>query len=86
MIRIVLEELLIFLIPFVLFAAVLVIGRKNPFRLEAWTERVFLLAVAGLVCVIVGFVATGILAERSTGSIYEPAHLENGRLVPGRFR
>jgi hypothetical protein len=85
-IRIVLQELAIFLVPFVLFALVLVIGRKNPFRLEAWTERLFQLAVAGLLCVILGFVITGIFAERSTGSIYEPAHMENGRLVPGRFR
>jgi hypothetical protein len=27
----------------------------------------------------------GFTAERSTG-IYEPAHMEDGRLVPGRVR
>jgi hypothetical protein len=86
MIRIVTQELLIFLVPFGLYALVLLIGRRNPFRLAAWSERVFHLALAGLVCVIVGFVITGIVAERKTGQVYEPAHLENGRLVPGRFR
>lgn len=86
MIRIAVQELLIFFVPFALFALVLVIGRRNPFELAAWSERVFQLALAGVVCVILGFVITGFLAERSTGQIYEPAHLENGRLVPGRFR
>ena len=85
MIRVLIEGFLTFLIPFVLFGIVLVIARRNPFRREAWAERVLVLAIAGIACVIAGLVLTGILAERATG-IYEPAHMENGQLVPGRFR
>jgi multisubunit Na+/H+ antiporter MnhB subunit len=85
MIRALAEAILVFLIPFVLFGLVLVASGRNPLQRDAWTQRALVLVAAGLGCVIAGFVISGFLAERPTGT-YEPAHMENGQLVPGRFR
>jgi multisubunit Na+/H+ antiporter MnhB subunit len=85
MIRAILEEVLLFLVPFVVFGAILAAMRRNPFRLESWSKRGLALTIAGLLVAIAGLILFGFTAERSTG-IYEPAHMENGRLVPGRVR
>jgi multisubunit Na+/H+ antiporter MnhB subunit len=85
MIRAILEEVLLFLVPFVVFGAILVAMRRNPFRLESWSKRGLALTIAGLLFAIAGLILFGFTAERSTG-VYEPAHMENGRLVPGRVR
>jgi hypothetical protein len=84
MIRAVLEEALLFLAPFVVFGLILVAMRRNPFRIESWSKRAMALTIAGLLCAILGLVVVGVLADRPTG-VFEPAHMENGRLVPGRF-
>jgi multisubunit Na+/H+ antiporter MnhB subunit len=85
MIRAVIEEVLLFLVPFVAFGLILVAMRRNPLRLESWSKQGLALTIAGLLVAIAGLVVFGFTAERSTG-IYEPAHMEDGRLVPGRVR
>jgi hypothetical protein len=52
---------------------------------EFWSERAIILAITGLACVIVSLVAGALLADRPTGP-FVPAHEENGRIVPGRFK
>jgi purine-cytosine permease-like protein len=84
MARTIIEELLLFVLPFLAFAGYLVVRRRNPFDVEHWQGRVFWLSVAGLVLGIAGLIAAGVMAERHTGS-YDPPHVEGGRLVPGRF-
>lgn len=85
MIRAVLQELGIFLVPFALFAVVLVLQRRHVLHLESWSSSFIGLAVAGMALVIGGFVLTGIFAPRHTGP-YVPPHMEDGRPVPGGFR
>jgi hypothetical protein len=85
MIRVVLEQVLLFLLPFALFAAYLVVRRRNPFALSTWSKQTFWLVVAGLACVIGALLFTGITADRQIGA-FEPTHVEDGRVVPGRFR
>ena len=85
MIRAIFGEALLFFLPFALFALFLILTRRNPLRLAAWSESTAWLVIAGLVCVIVGLVVTGITSERQAGA-FEPPHMENGRLVPGQFR
>jgi hypothetical protein len=85
MIRMVFGEALLFFLPFALFAVFLILRRRNPFRVAAWSESTAWLVIAGLVCVVLAFLYTGITAERQTGA-FEPPHLENGRVVPGQFR
>ncbi len=85
MIRAVFGEALLFLVPCVLFALFLVIQRRNPLLWSHWSGPSFYLTAAGLGLVVVSFIVGGITAERREGP-FEPTHLENGRVVPGRFQ
>jgi phosphoglycerol transferase MdoB-like AlkP superfamily enzyme len=85
MTRVILGEALLFFAPFLIFAAYLVIRRRNPFQTAAWEGSISWLAIAGLAIAIGAFVFLGLTAERQTGA-YVPTHLENGRVVPGGFR
>jgi hypothetical protein len=56
-----------------------------PFVAELWTKGVVsTLTVAGLAIAVAGLLLLG-LESRNQGT-YMPAHIENGRLVPGRFQ
>ena len=85
MIRVILEEASIFLIPFVAFAIYLVLRQRNPMRWDAWSDQAFWLVLGGFAFAIAGFVISGIVAPRDTRG-FEPTHVEGGRVVPGRFR
>lgn len=85
MIRAIFGEALLFFLPFALFALFLVLNRRNPLRLAAWSESKVWLVIAGLACVIAALVFTGITSDRETGG-FRPPHVEDGRVVPGQFR
>jgi hypothetical protein len=85
MIRAIFGEALLFFIPFAVFALYLILKRRNPLQLQAWSDSTLWLAIAGLVCVIAALLYTGLTSERRTGA-FEPPHLEDGRVVPGQFR
>lgn len=85
MLRAIIEEVLLFVLPFCIFAGYLIVRRRNPFDVEHWSRHAFWLAVAGLVLVIGILFVEGFVMPRSRGA-YEPPHMENGVLVPGRFR
>lgn len=85
MIRAVFDEGAIFLAPFVLFAIVLMLRREQVLHLPSWTPNVVWLAICGLVLVLASFLLTGFF-ERRPLSGFEPTHIENGQVVPGRFR
>lgn len=85
MTRAIIQELLLFLLPFAAYAIFLLIVRRNPMAWSSWSRHVSWLAIAGLGVLIVSLLAGGFLAERSTG-VYVPSHMENGVLVPGRFQ
>jgi hypothetical protein len=82
MTRTLLEEVLLFLIPFALYAGWLLARRKTPLARAHWDGNVSWLVLAGLAIACGWLFYTGIFAERRTGA-YVPAHMENGRLVPG---
>ena len=85
MTRVIFGEALLFFVPFALFAAYLIARRRNLLAWASWSDQSVMLVIAGLVCVILAFVITGLTTERPTGA-FEPTHLENGRVVPGRFK
>ncbi len=85
MLRNLIEEILLFLLPFAAFASWLIVTKRNPLDFDHWTGRRFLLTAIGLAFAIASFFYAFVTAERHSGS-YEPAHIEDGRLVPGRFR
>lgn len=85
MIRPVLTEIGIFLIPFIAYALFLIATRAGVFAPESWSFKVVgVLTAAALVLLLASLV---LLAQRSgapPGSTYVPAHIENGKLVPGK--
>jgi hypothetical protein len=85
MIRPVLTEIGIFLIPFVVYALFLVATRAGVFTPESWSFKIVgALTAIALVLLLASLV---LLAQRSgapPGSTYVPAHIENGKLVPGK--
>ena len=85
MLRAILEEALLFLVPFGLFALYLVLRRRNPFLWAHWSEQTSWLVIAGLGVAVAALLYTGLTAERHEGG-FVPPHLENGRVVPGQFR
>jgi hypothetical protein len=85
MLRAVVEEALLFLIPFALFALYLALRKRNPFHRVHWDGQGFWLVLAGFLCAGAALLYTGLTAERHKGA-FDPTHLENGRVVPGQFR
>jgi EamA domain-containing membrane protein RarD len=85
MTRAVITEVLIFLVPFALFALFLLARKRNPLQGASWSGNVSWLTLAGLALAIAGLVYMGATSERRQGP-FVPTHLENGRVVPGQFQ
>jgi len=84
MIRPVLTEIGIFLIPFALFALFLFATKNNVTLKSSWPMPVVIrLTVAASALVIASLVLLAQFSGAPPGSTYVPAHIENGRLVPG---
>ena len=84
MIRQIVTELALFIAPFAAYALFLWAARAGVVDVSAWSPpRVMWLTVAALVLVIAGFAVLAQFSGAPPGSTYVPAHMENGRLVPG---
>ena len=83
MIRI-LSEIGIFLIPFAVYALFLVATRNGLMLQSSWPLRIVArLTIGALVLVVGSFLLLAHYSGAPPDSTYIPAHLENGRLVPG---
>jgi hypothetical protein len=85
MIRVILTEGVLFLLPFLAFGLLLVLQRRRVLDIEHWSGPTVWLAMAGLLLVLGSFIYKGFIAERPEGA-FEPAHMQNGEFVPGRFK
>jgi hypothetical protein len=84
MIRPVLTEIGIFLIPFALYALFLLATKSGMLHPGSWPLRVLIrLAIAALLLIIVSLLLLAHFSGAPPSSTYIPAHIENGRLVPG---
>ena len=84
MIRPILTEIGIFLIPFAVYAAFLIATRSGLLVWSSWPLHVIArLTIGALVLVVLSFVMLAHYSGASPDSTYVPAHLENGKLVPG---
>ena len=84
MIRPVLTEIGIFLIPFALYAAFLVATRSGLLVRSSWPLHVVArLLIGALVLVVISFILLAHYSGAPPDSTYIPAHIENGKLVPG---
>jgi hypothetical protein len=85
MIRPVFTEIILFLIPFAVYATFLAATHKGLLDSKSWPlSRIAWLAIAALVMMIGSFVGFAQFGGSPLGSTYTPAHVENGRFVPGR--
>ncbi|MFC0241996.1 DUF6111 family protein [Rhodopseudomonas telluris] len=84
MIRAILTEVGIFLIPFILYAGYLLITRAALTHRSSWPLRtVAWLLIAALALVIISLLLLVHYSGAPPGATYVPAHIEDGRLVPG---
>ena len=87
MIRPVLTELALFVAPFVAYAAFLWLTKAGVLDRASWPPKTLAaLAIAALVLMIGSFVILAHFSGAPPGSTYEPAHVEDGKFVPGRVR
>jgi hypothetical protein len=87
MIRPVATEVLLFLTPFVLYAAFLWATRAGMLDPQHWPlSRVALLAGIALLLMLGSFLVFAHFGGAPVGSTYVPAHIENGKFVPGQTR
>ena len=85
MIRPVLTEVGIFLIPFAVYAMFLVATRSGLLVQSSWPLRTVLrLVVGSLLLVVISFILLAHYSGAPPNSTYVPAHIENGKFVPGR--
>jgi hypothetical protein len=84
MIRPVLTEIALFLTPFVLYAVFLWTTQAGVMDFKSWPLlRVATLAIAALVLMLGSFIFFAHFSGAPPGSNYVPAHMENGKFVPG---
>jgi hypothetical protein len=87
MIRPIATELLLFVTPFVLYAVFLWATRAGVLNVESWPlTRLAWLTMAALVLVLGSFFYFAHFSGAKPGSEYVPAHMENGKFVPGTTR
>ena len=84
MIRPAFTEVGIFLIPFVVYALFLIATRSGLLVQASWPVNVIAkLVIGSLLLVVLSFVLLAQFSGGPPNSTYIPAHIENGRLVPG---
>lgn len=84
MIRPAFTEVLIFLVPFAVYALFLLATRSGLVLQSSWPMHVIAkLAIGSLLLVTVSFILLAHFSGASPNSTYIPAHMENGKFVPG---
>jgi len=84
MIRPVLTEIGIFLIPFAAYVMFLLATRSGVLTASSWPAHLIAKLVLGsLLLVVISFVLLAQFSGAPPDSTYIPAHIENGKLVDG---
>jgi hypothetical protein len=84
MIRPVVTEIGIFLIPFAIYALFLIATRSGLLVQASWPVKIVAkLALGSLLLVVVSFILLAHFSGAPPNSTYVPAHIENGKFVPG---
>ena len=87
MIRPIFTELALFLTPFVVYAIYLLATNSAVLARASWPPKTLAtLAIVALVLMLGSFVYLSHFSGAPPGSTYEPAHMEDGKFVPGRTR
>jgi hypothetical protein len=87
MIRPLLTESVLFLAPFAAYALFLWATRAGVLDPGSWPMTTLgWLVAAALALMVVSFMMIAPFSDSPAGSTYVPAHIENGRFVPGTLR
>jgi heme/copper-type cytochrome/quinol oxidase subunit 3 len=87
MIRPLLTEMALFLAPFVAYAVFLWATRAGVLDPDSWPRsRLAWLTIAALVLLLGSFFVLAQFDHAPPGSTYVPAHVENGKLIPGEAK
>jgi hypothetical protein len=71
----------------VVYALFLWVTRAGVLDRASWPPKVLAtLAIVALVLMIGSFVMLAHFSGAPPGSVYEPAHVEDGKFIPGRTR
>ena len=84
MIRPAFIEIVLFLAPFALYALFLLATRADVLHIKSWPlPRVWVMAIMALTLILASFLYFAHFSGAPPGAVYVPAHMENGKLVPG---
>jgi hypothetical protein len=84
MIRPAFTEIGIFLIPFAVYGLFLFATRSGLLLQASWPLHIIArLALGSLLLVVISFVLLAHFSGGAPNSTYVPAHIENGKFVPG---
>ena len=84
MIRPVFTEIALFAAPFVLYAVFLWATKAGVMDIESWPlSRLAWLTIVALLLVVGSFIFFSHFSGSKPGSEYVPAHIEDGKFVPG---
>jgi hypothetical protein len=87
MIRPIFTEIALFLTPFALYALFLWATKTEIVHPDHWRlSRILSLCIVALLLVLASFLYFANYSGAPVGAVYEPAHIENGKFVPGRTR
>jgi hypothetical protein len=87
MIRPVFTEIVLFLAPFVLYVVFLWATKAGVMHPDSWPiSRIASLAIAALLLMVGSFIYFAHFTGAPPGSTYVPAHMENGKFVPGQAK
>lgn len=87
MIRPFLTEIGLFLTPFVLYGLYLAVTNASVLQPKAWRlSRLAALLAVSLLLMFGSFIILAQFSGAPPGSTYVPAHIDNGKFVPGTTR
>ena len=87
MIRPIFTELLMFLTPFGLYVVFLWATKAGVLHPDSWpVSRIASLTIVALSLMVVTFFYFAEYTGAPPGSTYVPAHIENGKFVPGQTK
>ena len=87
MIRPLATEIVLFLLPFVLYGVFLWATKAGVMHPDSWpVSRIAWLLIAALSLMVGSFIYFANYTGSPVGSDYEPAHIEDGKFVPQRMR
>jgi len=87
MIRPVATEIILFLMPFVLYGVFLWATKAGVMHPDSWPlSRIAWLVMAALALMLGSFIYFANYSGAPPGATYVPAHIEDGKFVPGQTK